>query len=142
MRSFRLPSRYGKIHASWLGQQATIGSLRHVAEVLGGKAGDYLFIEVLPRPALGFRLVKRDEVERATGLQRLQMEIGNPVSNTSETALGRIAGALGLNGDSSITAIRHRLHARAEGDLVSLLPAETGSEHQDALQELLDLVGG
>lgn len=143
LRSFKLPSRYGKIHVSWLAQQATIGSLRHVAEALGGEAGDYLFIEVLPRPAFGFLLVKRADVERTTGLQRLQMEIGCPVSNNSETAQRRVAGALGLDGDDSSTiAIRHRLQARAEDDLASLLPAETASEHQHALQELLDLVSG
>lgn len=142
LKSVDVPSSYGKIHASWPAQQATIGSLRRIAETLGGKAGDYLFIESLPKPKLRFLLIKREDVERATGLQRLQIEVGCTAAVDGKIALRRIASALGLDhADASLAAIRRRLQARAEDDLASLLPPETGAEHQEALQELLDLVG-
>jgi hypothetical protein len=143
LQSIELPSRFGEIHMAWHGPQPTIGSLKRVAEELGGSIGDYLFVQILPKASLSFSLVKKSVVEGARGLQRLQIETGSSPAGDDETALQGVAYSLGIESNNGfVVAIRRRLQARAENDLLSLLPKETESEHSQALKELLELVGG
>jgi len=143
LRTLELQSRSGSIPVAWRAAQPTVGSLRRVAEELGARVGDYLFMEILPKRTLGFLLLKSETITSVTGFDRLQIETGHRPDSDNAVALAQIAYALGLSEpDVSVAAISRRLRARGEDDLWSLLPQSDGGDSELALQELLGLVGG
>jgi len=100
------------------GRQATVGSLRKAAESVGGVEGDLLFVEMIDNAAVVFRKVPRAALDETSGLARLALEVG--VASTATAA--EVAAALGLEpGDQSLGAIKRRLRARRESDLLELL---------------------
>jgi hypothetical protein len=141
MKKIELSSQNGTIPVSWRAQQPTIGSLRSVVEKLGGAIGDYFFVEYLPGSTLAFLLRKKEVIERAAEIERLELEIcASSVTGRSEP-LQRIAHALGLDTTASLHAIRRRLETRGEDDLLPLLP-QVADGDEDAIRDLLELVGG
>ncbi len=143
LRALDLRSQNGTVRVSWPIQQPTIGSLRLVAEKLRAEIGDYLFIEFRPKRKLNFFIVRNADVHHATGLRRLHIEMGALSAMDDDAAVQRIGYALGFDSsEASIAAIRRRLQARGEDDLLPLLPQENESDNKAALDELIGLVGG
>jgi len=104
---------------------ATMGSLKAVVEALQGEAGDYLFL-IVAGPNSTFRKLKRSVVESsAPGVCRLCVLVGGECTNDEETAIERIAVALGTAVDSDRTKMladfRSVLHSRGEDKLANMI---------------------
>ena len=120
------------------GRQPTIGSLRRAALHVAAHEGDRLFVVLRGTAALEFQLVTAAEIERATGLERLALEVG---AKGAEDLTRGVAQALGLPPDEyGVPAIRRRLRARREPELLDLLP-DASPEAVDVglLDELIGL---
>lgn len=141
LKKLALSSQHGVIPVSWPAQQPSIGSLRSVVEKLGGVAGDYVFVECLPGSKLGFFLTEKGIVDRAAGLERLELETCGSSAPDGSEPLQHVSRALGLDAGASLHAIRRRLETRGEDDLLSFLPQVVGGD-EDAIRDLLELVSG
>lgn len=107
------------------GRQATIGSLRRAAAHVGALEGDRLFVVLQSEASLEFRRVPQDSVGNASGLERLAREVGVE-PDAGEDPVEVVARALGLPPDEyRLGAIRRRLRARREEELLDLLPDST-----------------
>jgi hypothetical protein len=117
----------------------SLGSLRAAVERLGGTMGDWLFVEFVGESQLKFKLTRKKAVEQVQGPERLALEIGAPHAADVIRALGH---SLGLEDQSavSIIAVRRRLRARGEEELLTLLPQPTSHADEKALAELSGLV--
>lgn len=120
------------------GRQSTIGSLRRAAINQGCAEGDRLFVILETESSLRFDAVRASKIEAGEGLDRLACEVGAPSAPDAVTA---IAQALGLPPDEyGVDAVRRRLRARKEDDLLELLPRDsTGEPAADLMDELIGL---
>lgn len=116
-------SRFGDIGASWPRYAATagrLGSLRIPARELLAKEGDCLFVILVGKGELDFRLVGKSRCEAASDLARLASECGREPTNEP---LPQILTALGFDPHlaNAEAEIRARLNERQEGELAQAL---------------------
>lgn len=102
------------------GRQATIGSLRRAALNLDCEEGDLLFVDLTSDKTASFRRAARSDWQGESGISRLALEVGAPADDDPTAA---VAHALGLPPDEhTAAAIRRRLRARREHDLLEYVP--------------------
>lgn len=118
------------------GRQATIGSLRRAAQSLDCVEGDLLFVVLASDGAAEFRAVRRDRLDKLEGMERLAAEVG---AAEAEEPIAAVSYALGLPSDEyRLDAVRRRLRARKETDLLAFVPADRDhTSDEDILQDLL-----
>lgn len=128
-------SSRGEVRCTWPSHMAHIGSLRAVAESLGARDGDYLFIVHLSSERFEIRLTPRRTCESASGFERLCLECGREGADPEQA----VAEAIGLdrNQPNLATAIRLRFGERGERDLAAIVPAGTADD--DVLDVLASL---
>jgi hypothetical protein len=118
---------------------ANLGSLKPDVEALGGKVGDFVFLLFGPE-RIDVRLLQAATVRAAVPLRKLELLLGLPLSETSETdRLGSIGAAIGLtsrDGPATPSAIHDRLMRRNEVDLANILRDAYPSEGDDILESL------
>ena len=120
------------------GRQPTVGSLRRAAMHVGCGDGDRLFVVLHSEDQLDFMAVHLQDIQSRTGVDRLAAEAG--VTETDDS-IAAVAHALGLPPDEYRSdAIKRRLRARREHDLLELAP-DSGSTaaDDDLLDELIGL---
>jgi hypothetical protein len=119
-------------------RQATIGSLRRAAIQLDCTEGDRLFVVLRSDDELDFSAVRSDDVATASGLDRVAKEVGAAAGDDPTVATAR---ALGLPPDEyQLSAIRRRLRARKEHELLELVPdADDAAADDGLLDELIGL---
>lgn len=120
------------------GRQSTIGSLRRAAIEEGCDEGDRLFVILETESSLRFDAVPMSKIQATEGLDRLASEVGAPSAPDAVTAAAQ---ALGLPPDEyGIDAVRRRLRARREEDLLELLPTDSAVNPTiDLMDELIGL---
>lgn len=118
------------------GRQATIGSLRRAAQSLDCVEGDLLFVVLASDDAADFRAVRKHRVDMLQGMERLAAEVG---AENSADPIAATSYALGLPSDEyRIDAVRRRLRARREADLLALVPdGHDPTSDEDILQDLI-----
>jgi hypothetical protein len=118
------------------GRQATIGSLRRAADSVGCDDGDRLFVVMTSDESVEFHAVHRDRLESLQGIERLAAELG---AAGTDDPIAAVSYALGLPSDEyRIDAVRRRLRARKETDLLELVPdGEDVTADDDLLQDLI-----
>lgn len=119
-------------------RQATIGSLRKGALATGCHEGDRLFVIFISDTSVDFAAVRASELDGLAGPERLAAELHGDVESDPIPA---IAHALGLPSDEyRASAIRRRLVARKEDDLISLVASvEDDDSDDDVLGQLIGL---
>lgn len=120
------------------GRQPTVGSLRRAAMHLGCGEGDRLFVALRGEDQLDFMAVQLQAIQSRTGVDRLAAEAG--VAET-DNPIAAVAHALGLPPDEyRAGAIKRRLRARREHDLLELAPdSDSPAADDDLLDELIGL---
>lgn len=120
------------------GRQATIGSLRPAALSLDCADGDLLFVILRSDESIEFDAVRGDRLRQLQGVERLAAEVGAEIW---EDPIVAVSYALGLPPDEyRPDAIRRRLRARKETDLLELVPGDEGpASDEDILRELMGL---
>jgi hypothetical protein len=118
------------------------------ADRLGAEEGDFIFLEFLGEDRLEFHIVKRTDLQAATGPARMALEVGTTIADWDGDILAAIASALGLAGEASsdATQVRQRLTARREDDLAESLLDSVGPKSppqtDNALERLTAALAG
>lgn len=133
-------SAFGPIRITWPSLQVTVGSLRSVAEGLGGQIGDLLFL-FFGRQVVRLVLIEQHALRNLRGLDRLAAEVGltGPIAPTR--LLATIADAVGLASTSTIEEVRTRLLDRGEDALAGLLPTPPVEAAEQRLERLTAVLG-
>ncbi|MDQ4145000.1 MAG: hypothetical protein M3198_14920, partial [Actinomycetota bacterium] len=140
--SIECQSEFGPVRFAWPSMQPQVSSLRRVAEGLGAVDGDFLNTTVADE-SVTFSLIRRSDTETLTGLERFMCRLG--IKTREEQPLPIIAESVGLDpSTATVDAVRRRLRARGEDDLLPMLPDHEGDADHSAssLDELLDVLSG
>jgi hypothetical protein len=140
-------SGYGPIYVGWPSVQPNIGSLKRAAEELQGEAGDYLFICRAQDNEFAFSIKRKSEIEAATPIEQAVLMVGATLGQWADDAIRAIGHALGIDQESppTLLAVRDRLRAKGDADVLALLPEPSesdGAPDARALDELLSLFSG
>ena len=130
-----------QLRFTWPSLLPCVGSLRPAVDALGAGEGDYLFLASDPEKGTASitKVTKREIDSAACGADRLLLEVG--IVSRVDDPLAAISDALGLPAaGASWAAVRRRLRARGEEDLLALLP-KLDSGDESGLDDLMALVG-
>ena len=117
--SLRSPIK--SIALTWPSQNPSVGSLRLVAETLGAREGDFIFVRRPDPASLDFVVVPQAETEADDPARRLLAKVGAPHASGDPLVAVAIALGLGVAVQPERRDIRARLMERNEPDLVEML---------------------
>lgn len=113
-----LTSPLGEIPLYWPAQSPGIGSLRRVAENLGGVDGDLLFVIPDDHGAVDFELIRSADLQAATAEQGILLLLGQ--TDAGAQWLSGCAEAVGLPPHASADEVEDLLEVRGDSEVLRL----------------------